>query len=309
MSQWTVEGPDRITIEETVRTLQVRTIDGTVNVVAAEGPARLEVTELKGEPLHVTLVDGVLTVTYKDLSSWNEFGDVLKSVESVKGFFSSFKRKRTAAVTVTVPAGTEVKVGTVSATTTVSGFSEHVSTQTANADITLVGLTGRTDANTVTGDVDAQSVAGQLRLNTVSGRLTVLAGTAEKVSANAVTGAVTLDLAAAAAAQIKVNTVSGAVGVRLPPLTGTKVEAGTTSGDLSSGFEELTVTGNWGTKRLSGQLGDGSGSLSVTTVSGAVTVLQRPEAEDDTRAARELPAPDLTKSDAPGTGPDLTKEA
>ncbi len=50
-------------------------------------------------------------------------------------------------------------------------------------------------------------------------------------------------------------------------------------------------------------------SLSVTTVSGAVTVLQRPEAEDDTRAARELPAPDLTKSDTPGTGPDLTKEA
>ncbi|MFF2354097.1 DUF4097 domain-containing protein [Kitasatospora sp. NPDC058115] len=305
MSQWTVEGPDRITIEETVRTLQVRIIDGTVNVVAAEGPARLEVTELKGEPLHVTLVDGVLTVTYKDLSSWNEFGDVLKSVESVKGFFASLKRKRTAAVTLTVPAGTEVKVGTVSAATTVSGITGHVSTQTAGADITLVGLAGRTDARTVTGDVDAQSVAGQLRLNTVSGRLTVVAGTSEKVSANAVTGAVTLDLAAAAPTEIKVNTVSGAVGVRLPSLADTKVEAGTTSGDLSSSFDELTVAGSWGTKRLSGQLGDGKGSLSVTTVSGAVTVLRRPDADDDAQAVvRELPA-----GDGPSTGPDLTKEA
>ncbi|GAA1389248.1 hypothetical protein GCM10009639_16710 [Kitasatospora putterlickiae] len=305
MSQWTVEGPDRITIEETVRTLQVRTIDGTVNVVAAEGPARLEVTELTGEPLHVTLVDGVLTVTYKDLSGWNEFGDVLKSVESVKGFFSSFKRKRTAAVTLTVPAGTEVKVGTVSAATTVSGVTGHVSTQTAGADVTLVGLTGRTEARTVTGDVDAQAVAGQLRLNTVSGRLTVVAGTAEKVSANSVTGAVTLDLAAATPTEIKVNTVSGAVGVRLPSLADTKVEAGTTSGDLSSSFDQLKVGGSWGTKRLSGQLGDGQGSLSVTTVSGAVTVLHRPDAEDDTQAAaRELPA-----GDGPSTGPDLTKEA
>ncbi|MFE2108257.1 DUF4097 domain-containing protein [Kitasatospora sp. NPDC059463] len=305
MSQWTVEGPDRITIEETVRTLQVRIIDGTVNVVAAEGPARLEVTELKGEPLHVTLVDGVLTVTYKDLSSWNEFGDVLKSVESVKGFFASLKRKRTAAVTLTVPAGTEVKVGTVSAATTVSGITGHVSTQTAGADITLVGLAGRTDARTVTGDVDAQSVAGQLRLNTVSGRLTVVAGTSEKVSANAVTGAVTLDLAAAAPTEIKVNTVSGAVGVRLPSLADTKVEAGTTSGDLSSSFDELKVAGSWGTKRLSGQLGDGKGSLSVTTVSGAVTVLRRPDADDDAQAVvRELPA-----GDGPSTGPDLTKEA
>ncbi|MFB7475003.1 DUF4097 domain-containing protein [Kitasatospora sp. NPDC056184] len=305
MSQWTVEGPDRITIEETVRTLQVRTVDGAVNVVAAEGPARLEVTELKGEALHVTLVDGVLTVTYKDLSSWNDFGDVLKSVDSVKGFLSSFKRKRTAAVTLTVPAGTEVKVGTVSATTTVSGITGHVSTQTANADITLVGLAGRTDARTVTGDVDAQSVAGQLRLNTVSGRLTVVAGTAEKVSANAVTGAVTLDLAADSPTEIKVNTVSGAVGVRLPSLADTRVEAGTTSGDLSSSFEQLKVGGSWGTKRLSGQLGDGKGSLSVTTVSGAVTVLHRPDAEDDAQAAvRELPA-----GDGPSTGPDLTKEA
>ncbi|MFF8772762.1 DUF4097 domain-containing protein [Kitasatospora sp. NPDC015120] len=305
MSQWTVEGPDRITIEETVRTLQVRIIDGTVNVVAAEGPARLEVTELKGEPLHVTLVDGVLTVTYKDLSSWNEFGDVLKSVESVKGFFASLKRKRTASVTLTVPAATEVKTGTVSAATTVSGITGHVSTQTAGADITLVGLAGRTDARTVTGDVDAQSVAGQLRLNTVSGRLTVVAGTAEKVSANAVTGAVTLDLAAAAPTEIKVNTVSGAVGVRLPSLADTKVEAGTTSGDLSSSFDELKVAGSWGTKRLSGQLGDGKGSLSVTTVSGAVTVLRRPDAEDDAQAVvRELPA-----GDDPSAGPDLTKEA
>ncbi|MEV6978290.1 DUF4097 family beta strand repeat-containing protein [Kitasatospora sp. NPDC093806] len=305
MSEWTVEGPDRITIEEAVRTLQVRTIDGTVNVVAAEGPARLEVTELTGEPLYVTLVDGVLTVTYKDLSSWNEFGDVLKSVDSVKGFFSSFKRKRSASVTLTVPAATEVKVGTVSATTTVSGFTEHVSTQTANADITLVGLAGRTDANTVTGDVDAQSVAGRLRLNTVSGQLTVVAATADKVTANAVTGSVTLDLAAATPTEIKVTTVSGAVGVRLPSLADTKVEAGTTSGDLTSGFEQLKVGGSWGTKRLSGQLGDGKGSLSVTTVSGAVTVLARPEAEDDAQVVvRELPA-----TDGPGERPDLTKEA
>ncbi|MFD0349164.1 DUF4097 family beta strand repeat-containing protein [Kitasatospora aburaviensis] len=216
MSQWTIEGPDRITVDEDVRTVHVRIIDGAVNVVAAEGPARLEVGELKGEPLHVTLVDGVLTVTYKDLNSWSDFGDVLKSVDSVKGFFSSLKRRRSASVTLTAPAGTEVKVGTVSADTTVSGFAEHVSAQSANGDVTLVGLAGRTSANTVSGDVDVQSVAGQLRLNTVSGQLTVVAGTADKVLANAVTGAVTLDLDVVNPTDIKVTTVSGPVGIRLP---------------------------------------------------------------------------------------------
>ncbi|MEV7925684.1 MULTISPECIES: DUF4097 family beta strand repeat-containing protein [unclassified Kitasatospora] len=302
MSQWTVEGPERITIDEAVRALHVRIIEGTVNVVAAEGPARLEVTELQGEPLHVTLVDGVLTVTYKDINSWGEFGDRLKSVDAVKGFFSSFKRKRVAGVTLTVPADAEVKVGTVSADATVSGITGHVSVQSASGDATLVGLTGRTEANTVTGDVDAQSVAGQLKVNTVSGQLTVVAGTADRVQANAVTGAVTLDLDVANPADVKVTTVSGPVVIRIPSLADAKVEAGSTSGDISSTFDGLKLSGSWGAKRLSGQLGDGRGSLAVTTVSGGVTVLRRPDPEDEAPVVvKELPA---------GLGkPDLTKEA
>ncbi|MER7751248.1 DUF4097 family beta strand repeat-containing protein [Kitasatospora sp. NPDC097643] len=302
MNQWTVEGPERITVEDAVRALHVRVIDGTVNVVAAEGPARLEVTELRGDPLHVTLVDGVLTVTYKDINSWGEFGDWLKSVNSVKGFLSSFKRKRVAGVTLTVPAGTDVKVGTVAAGTTVSGVSGHVSVQSASGDATLVGLTGRTDANTITGDVDAQSVAGQLKVNSVSGQLTVVAGRADKVQANAVTGAVTLDLDVAGPADVKVTTVSGPVVIRIPSLADAKVEAGSTSGDLSSSFDELKLNSAWGAKKLSGQLGDGRGKLAVTTVSGAVTVLRRPEPEDD------APAKELTAGDPAASKPDLTKE-
>ncbi|MER7580420.1 DUF4097 family beta strand repeat-containing protein [Kitasatospora sp. NPDC097691] len=300
MSQWTVEGPERITIDEAVRALHVRTIEGTVNVVAAEGPARLEVTELQGDPLHVTVVDGVLTVTYKDINSWGEFGDWLKSVGSVKSFFGSLKRKRVAGITLTVPADTEVKLGTVSAETTVSGLAGHVSVQSANGDTTLVGLTGRTDANTVTGDVDAQSVGGRLRVNTVSGQLTVVAGTADRVQANAVTGAVTLDLVVDGEADVKVTTVSGPVVVRIPSRADAKVEAGSTSGDISSSFEQLKLSSTWGAKKLSGQLGEGRGKLHVTTVSGSVTVLSRPEPEED-GPAKELPA-------GPGK-PDFTKEA
>ncbi|MFJ8626767.1 DUF4097 family beta strand repeat-containing protein [Kitasatospora sp. NPDC093550] len=300
MSQWTIEEPGRTTVDEPVRALHVRIIEGTVNVVAAEGPARLEITELQGDPLHVTLVDGVLTVTYKDINSWGEFGDWLKSVGSVKSFFGSLKRKRVAGITLTVPADAEVKVGTVSADATVSGIAGNVSVQSANGDTTLVGLTGRTDANTVTGDVDAQSIGGRLRVNSVSGQLTVVAGTAERVQANAVTGAVTLDLDVDGAADVKVTTVSGPVVVRIPSRADAKVEAGSTSGDISSSFEQLKLSGTWGAKKLSGQLGEGRGSLNVTTVSGAVTVLSRPEPEDE-GPAKELPA-------APGK-PDFTKEA
>ncbi|MBV2152038.1 DUF4097 family beta strand repeat-containing protein [Kitasatospora sp. SUK 42] len=307
MSQWTVDGPERITFEDAVRALHVRIIDGTVNVVAAEGPARLEVTELSGEPLHVTLVDGVLTVTYKDINSWGEFGDRIKSIGSVRNFFDSFKRKRSAGVTLTVPSGTEVKVGTVSADATVTGIDGHVSVQSASGDATLAGLTGRIDASTVTGDVDAQAVGGQLKVNTVSGQLTVIAGTADRVQANTVTGAVTLDLDVAGETDVKVNTVSGPVVVRIPSLADATVHAGSTSGDVSSTFDQLEMSSTWGAKKISGRLGEGRGSLNVTTVSGAVTVLHRPESDEDGQVVvKELPAaPDFDKP----TGPDLTKEA
>ncbi|WP_371479578.1 DUF4097 domain-containing protein [Kitasatospora sp. NBC_00315] len=298
MSQWTVSEPDRITIDEPVTALHVRIIDGTVNVVAAEGPARLEVTELDGEPLHVTLEDGVLTVTYKDLS-WGEFTETVKSVQSVKHFFASLRRKRRAVVSLAVPAGSDVRIGTIAAHATVSGVSGHVAVHGASGGTTLVGLSGRTEANSVSGDVDVQSVSGDLKVKTVSGGITVVAGTADRLSANSVSGAVTLDLDVETPSEIKVNTVSGAVGVRLPSLADAKVEAGTNSGDVSSTFEQLKVNGTWGARKLSGQLGDGKGSLQVTTVSGAVTVLRRPETEDDGPiVVKELPA-----------GPDLTKES
>ncbi|GAA1087319.1 MULTISPECIES: DUF4097 family beta strand repeat-containing protein [Kitasatospora] len=304
MSEWTVEQPDRITIDEPVEALHVRIMSGAVNVVAAEGPARLEVTELEGEPLNVDLTDGVLTVAYKDFD-WNELSETVKSVQSVKAFLSSLRRKRRAVVSLAVPAGTEVKIGSASADTTVSGVTGPVAVHGASGATTLVGLSGRIQANTVSGDVDAQSVSGELRVKSVSGQLTVVAGTADKVQAKTVSGAVTLDLDVQTPTDITVTTVSGPVGVRLPSVADAKVEAGTTTGDVTSTFAELTVAGSWGAKRLSGQLGSGTGRLQVTTVSGAITVLHRPE-DEDAPPAKELTAgpdgPDLTK-------PDLTEEA
>jgi len=302
MNQWTVSETDKISFDEPVDTLHVRIIEGAVNVVAAEGPARLEVTELAGDPLQVTLEGGVLTVSYKDLS-WSEFGDAVKSVQSAKFFFKSLRRKRRAVVSLAVPAGAAVKIGTVSADATVSGISGEVAVHGASGDTTLVGLTGRIQANTVSGDVDAEGVAGELRVNSVSGGITLLAGSAEKIQAKSVSGAVTLDLNVATPTEISVNTVTGPVAVRLPSVAHAQVDAGTTTGDISSTFEELAVASSWGAKKLTGQLGTGTGRLQVITVSGPITVQRRPDGEDRPGPVMELPAaPDLTK-------PDLTKEA
>jgi hypothetical protein len=58
------------------------------------------------------------------------------------------------------------------------------------------------------------------------------------------------------------------------------VEANTASGTVSSAFEDLRVTGQWGAKRITGRLGAGNGRLKATTVSGSIALLRRPPVED-----------------------------
>ena len=73
MSEWSVTEPEKLAFDTPVSDLQVRVVNGTVNVVGTdEGPARLEVTDIEGPPLVVTQDGGTLTVGYEDLP-WKGF--------------------------------------------------------------------------------------------------------------------------------------------------------------------------------------------------------------------------------------------
>lgn len=299
--QWTVSAPEKLSFDGTVTRLRVRTVAGAVNVVAAEGPARLEVTELEGPPLRVTLEKGELEVTYEDLT-WKDFS--WKSLSDIIGRWRSATRRR-AVVSLTVPAGTRIELGSASSDTVISGITAPVTVHSASGSTTLVRLSGPVEANTVSGGIQAQSLSGDLKFNTVSGELTVFEGTSSSIKANSVSGAITLDLAHDNATDVSLNNVSGEVAVRIPAPTDTRVHANTTSGSVSSAFDELHVGGTWGAKQLTGTLGKGTGKLKITTVSGSVALLRRPAPEDESPgspsdtppAAIDTIAPNLTKED------------
>jgi DUF4097 and DUF4098 domain-containing protein YvlB len=288
--QWTIDAPQTLTFEQAVDRLRVRTVAGAVNVVAAEGPARLEVTQIEGPPLQVTLKGGELTVTYDDLT-WKDF-----HWKSLSHAINQWRTKRRAVVSLTVPAGTRIELGSASSETVISGITGAVTVHSASGAATLVGLSGTVEANTVSGNVHAQSVSGDLKVNTVSGELTVFEGTSGRLKANSVSGAMSVDLAHDNATDVNLNNVSGEVAVRLPAPTDAKVHANTTSGDISSSFDELRVGGTWGAKQITGTLGKGTGTLKITTISGAVALLRRPSQEDDAPADAPL-ALDFSKNE------------
>ncbi|MFH8799951.1 DUF4097 family beta strand repeat-containing protein [Streptomyces sp. NPDC017936] len=271
MSEWSVAEPSKLTFDEPVSELHVRVVAGTVNVVGTDEPAaRLEVSHIEGPPLVVTHREGVLTVAYEDLP-W-------------KGFLKWLDRKewrRSAVVSLAVPARTRVEVGAVSAGAVVSGIDGHTEVRGVSGDTTLVRLTGPVRADTVSGSLEAQALGGDLRFHSVSGDLTVVEA-GSSVKADSVSGSMIVDLdPTSRPTTISLTSVSGEIAIRLPHPADAEVEANTASGSVSNAFEDLRVSGQWGAKRITGRLGAGNGSLKATTVSGSIALLRRPPAEDE----------------------------
>ncbi|AZM60066.1 MULTISPECIES: DUF4097 family beta strand repeat-containing protein [unclassified Streptomyces] len=284
MPESSVAEPTKLTFDAPVTELRVRIVNGTVNVVGTdEGSARLEVTEIDGPPLVVTHEDGALTVAYDDLP-W-------------KGFLKWLDRKgwrRSAVVSLAVPARTRVEVGVVGAAAVVSGIRGPAAVKGVAGDTTLVALSGPVRADTVSGSVEAQSLTGDLRFTSVSGDLTVVEGAGSGVRADTVSGSMIVDLDPDGPTEVKLTSVSGEIAIRLPDPADAEVEANTASGAISNAFDDLRVQGQWGAHKLTGRLGAGSGTLRATTVSGSIALLRRPPGEDE-------PAPRDGMGDNAGT--------
>ncbi|KOG06924.1 MULTISPECIES: DUF4097 family beta strand repeat-containing protein [Streptomyces] len=286
MTEWSVTEPTKLAPADPVTRLQVRIVNGAVNVVGTdESSVRVEVSEIEGPPLIVSQDGSTLTVSYEDLH-W----------KSILKWLDRKEYRRRAVVSVAVPAGVDVEVGVVGAEAVVSGISGRTEVRGVTGDTTLLRLSGPVRAESVSGNLEAQSVTGALRANSVTGDVTVIEGAGASVKADTVSGDMVVDLDPAELdgppADIRLTSVSGEVAIRLPHPADARVQASTTSGSVSNAFEDLRVGGQWGTKSITGTLGAGRGTLKATTVSGSIALLRRPEADGDT--ATHSPAPSAT---------------
>ena len=271
MAQWTIEAPTSLDFDD-VSGLRVRLIAGSVAVLATDGRPSLDVADISGEPLNVTYEDGLLTISHENLT-WE---GLLKWLRP---------NRHSATVTVTVPRKCQTQVGVVSATAVMSGTSARASLKSVSGGITLDGVTGDVDANTVSGALEAQGVNGRLNFRSVSGDLTLAEGWLERLDAHAVSGAVTADVDLDPLGGLQVTTVSGEVTLRLPAESDTKVHLHSISGDVRSEFEGLKRSSAPASHSVSGNLGAGSGVVSVNTMSGRVVLLRRAERDAATGRA------------------------
>jgi DUF4097 and DUF4098 domain-containing protein YvlB len=261
MGQWTVDGPISLDFDE-VTSVKVRTIAGAVAVLATDSAPSLNVEHVQGEPLEVTYEGGVLTITHPNLT-WE---GLLKWLRP---------QRHSATLTVRVPRKCTTELGVVSASAVLSGIASRASVKSVSGAITLDGVAGDVDVNTVSGAVEAQALNGKLNFNTVSGDLTVAEGWLERMDGNTVSGDITADIDLDPLGGMQITTVSGDITIRLPAEADASVHMHSMSGDVRSEFGALHRSTMPASRTVSGNLGSGSGHVSVTSMSGRVMLLSR----------------------------------
>jgi hypothetical protein len=265
MAHWTVDEPTKIDFDGVVA-LKANIVAGTFSVLPTGDRPTLHVGEISGHPLEVVHEAGMLSLTQKR-----------SGVEGVLQWLQNTQGR--AAITVTVPEDCPITLNLVTANAIVTGMSGRVSVRTASGDVTLDGVTGTIDANTATGAIEAQGVGGSVSFNSVSGDLALAGGAVDRLKAHSVNGQITTDVDLHSAARVQIRTVSGEVTMRLPMSTSAKVTLSSMSGRINAAFDGLGREERAVPRNVTGTLGDGAGSLTVNSVSGAITLLSRPDPE------------------------------
>lgn len=279
---WTIEEPTQLTVDGEVERVDVDLVSGRVNVVGADGPARVDVSRVGRTPLVVELVDGRLTVRYEKPPRF----------PAVMWWLGQMRRRVRVHVSIAVPHRAAAHVRLVEGPVVAAGLHTDTEVDVTSGRITLMGLRGRTRARLVSGPVEALGVEGDLGMKTVSGELVLADSSAERVQATTVSGSITCDLDNPRHRELRLGTTSGSVTVRVRADSDLAVDLHSQSGQITSAFREVGVARHGANRTARGVLGQGAGRLWVTTVSGSVALLARPvEDEELVDRAREGESP------------------
>ncbi|WP_444948772.1 DUF4097 family beta strand repeat-containing protein [Micromonospora ureilytica] len=274
MAGWTVESPQRLTVDAPVVRLDVRLISGRLNVVATDGPTRIDVTQVGRRPVLIDHSDGRLSIRQERGRGWS---DVLR-------WFRMIHRYPRVDVSIAVPADVHADLGLVAGSLVASGLRRQTTANVVAGQITLMGLRGSTFAKLTSGPVEALGVRGDLTVETVSGEVILADSAADRVRAQTVSGAITCDLDNPRRSEIRLTTISGSITVRVRADSDLAVQLNTASGRITSGFPQLR-TSTFPLPSSEGVLGAGEGKLWASATSGSIALLAR-AVDDD---GEELP--------------------
>lgn len=213
-------------------------------------------------------------------------------------------------LTVRLPASAELDINGVSSDFDLIGFHRAVRVNTVSGDIEAEDLAGTIQLTTVSGDVEAERLSGEVTMKTVSGDIEDVDNSAERVHYTSTSGDIEVASSARDVRletvsgdvearlqqldRLQMKAVSGDLIARLALANDGKLEASSVSGGVMLHFADAVnakvnaeVSGGgsiinnlnntkaeeprWGSgARLNTTIGDGSGRIDVSTMSGDI---------------------------------------
>jgi len=219
-NSWTVTGPQTIDVDG-VRSLKLGIVRGRFDIVTHdEDVARIEVSEVDGDPLAVSLTEGRLEVRHQLHGPQGWLKNLMGTVNN--------NSSNSVVISIALPAGVDVEAGTVSGDGMVSGLTGHTRLNTVSGSVLADGTAGELAVSTVSGEVIARNHHGVLTAKSVSGEVTA-SGEFSNIRANTVSGDLSFDLHGFTQ-DFGANSVSGDVTIRLPHDVGVDIIAKSASG-------------------------------------------------------------------------------
>lgn len=244
----------------------VETFNGPVTVRAGAGDevrATLEVTGWGGNRAAAEADRANVTTTLEE-----EAGRVL--LRAVYAPNPTSPGNRGASATVTVPAGSELDIGTSNGAVTVDGIGAAVRVVTSNGAVTVVGSSGDTVIATSNGEIRVTGATGTIDARSSNGRATVEASDAV-VAVDTSSGEIRFS-GSLAPGDSRLATSNGAVQVTLPAGATFALDASTSNGRITVGFP-ITTSGAASETLVQGRIGDvPEVAIEIETSNGDVTV-------------------------------------
>jgi hypothetical protein len=174
-------------------------------------------------------------------------------------------------VSILLPPKLKARVETEAASILAQGFQGDLEVTSTSGDITLEQMRGAITLHSNRGDITVQDSSGIVSIVGNYGTL-IAQNVSGDLGISTIMGNIMFSGSIQGNDTVRLETDHGAISVNLGANSNLKLQVRSTSGDLACMLPDVVVS----TRTCDGEIGSGNGSLSVRTVSGAVTLQMTP---------------------------------
>lgn len=163
-----------------------------------------------------------------------------------------------------------VRMRTVSGDIELNRGEQNISLQTVSGGISTQDTKGDLRARSSSGEIELRTHQGNADVETMSGELDLDVKGAQRLRGSTISGEIEVDASFAEGTQSEFASVSGEINIEIDQPNNLTIFANTVSGDIRNALTKDKVKEAFGQTSLNTSIGDGSGTLSVRAVSGAI---------------------------------------